>query len=240
MLCSMLSVQAQGIRVAAASNLRHVLPVLITDFNQQTAHEISTMYAASGTITTQIRHGAPYDIFLSANPAYIDSLVEGKLTQGNVIDLPQAQLALYARQQSTLQLDIELVHLKALLTSGQLNKVAIANPVHAPYGQAAKQALQQAGIWESIQPHLLRAENAMQTVQFSLSSSVDVGFVPYGHVIQAGLAQRGRYIKLTPRLPQQAVALTSSTLAQQFLHYLQTKPAQRLFEQYGFATEKEH
>jgi len=239
LLCCTLTAQAQHIQVAAASNLRYVLPVLIHQFEQQTGHQVSAMYAASGTITTQIQHGAPYDIFLSANPDYIARLSAEKLTYGSAIDMAQAQLALYARNDSVLVLDDDLLNLKVLIDSGKLKKVAIANPIHAPYGQAAKQVLQHAGIWQQIQPHLLTAENATQAVQFSLSSSVDVGFVPYGHVIQDQLSKRGYFIKLAPRLPQQAAALNDSPVTLQFLQFIQTKQAQQLFEQYGFATTQE-
>ena len=240
LLCCTLTVQAQNIQVAAASNLRYVLPVLINQFEQQSGHKVSAMYAASGTITTQIQHGAPYAVFLSANPEYIERLIAANLTHGPIIDIAKAQLALYARNDSALALDNELLNLKALLVAGKLNKVAIANPIHAPYGQAAKSVLQLAGIWDEIQPHLLTAENATQAVQFSLSSTVDAGFVPYGHVIQSDLAKRGRFIKLAPRLSQQAVALNDTTVAQQFLQFIQTKQAQQIFEQYGFATQYEH
>ncbi len=235
-----LSVQAQQIQVAAASNLRYVLPVLINQFEQQSGHKVSAMYAASGTITTQIQHGAPYDVFLSAQPEYIQRLIAANLVYGPAINLAQAQLALYARNDSDLILDDKLLNLKIRLHSGQLKKVAIANPLHAPYGQAAKQMLQQAGIWQQIQPHLLTAENATQAVQFSLSSSVDVGFVPYGHVTHGELAKRGRFIKLAPRISQQAAALNDTAASQEFLHFIQTEQAQQLFEQYGFAITTTH
>jgi molybdate transport system substrate-binding protein len=234
-----LHVQAGQTHVAAASNLRYVLPVLITHFEQQTLHKIVATYAASGTITTQIQHGAPFDVFLSADPKYIEHLIESGHVAGNPIALPQAQLALYRRQDSTLDLDANLLNIKVLLDKGLLNKVAIANPLHAPYGQAAKHALQQAGLWLQIQPHLLMAENATQAVQFSLTSTVDVGFVPYGHVIQKQLASRGQFIKLDAYLPQQAIVLKPSNEAQQFLQFMQTEPAKLIFQQFGFSTEPE-
>ena len=118
MICCTFKVQAEPLRVAAASNLRYILPALISQFEQQTTHKIVATYAASGTITTQIQHGAPFDVFLSADLKYIAHLIELERVASEPVNLPQAQLALYTRQNSALKLDDELLHLKRLLASG--------------------------------------------------------------------------------------------------------------------------
>ncbi|PCK03684.1 MAG: molybdate ABC transporter substrate-binding protein, partial [Alteromonadaceae bacterium] len=122
--------------------------------------------------------------------------------------------------------------------NGSLNKVVIANPKHAPYGQAAKSVLQKAGIWQAIQAHLLIAENASQAVQFTMSTSVDAGFVPYAHVIQAKLRTSGRFVKLDSMLPQQVVLLNKATVpAKQFINFLQTEQALSILIEHGFVVE---
>ncbi len=237
-VCAVMQVQAADIRVAAAANLRYVLPELAAEFERQTGHQLAVSYAASGTLTTQIQHGAPFELFLSANPEYIQRLIKTQLTEGEVVDYAQAQLALFASNHSLLEVDDSLQSLKTALEQGKLNKVAIANPKHAPYGQAARSELERAGIWQQIQSHLLIAENASQVVQFSLSTSVDAGFVPYAYIIQPQLVSQGRFVKLDVRLPQQAVLVRgASDYADQFLQFMQTERARTIFIKHGFLVD---
>ncbi|PCJ33040.1 MAG: molybdate ABC transporter substrate-binding protein [Gammaproteobacteria bacterium] len=238
LLFSAISVQAADLRIAAATNLRYVLPELVTEFEQQTGLKAEVSYAASGILTTQIMHGAPFDIFLSANVDYIKRLIDQQFTQGKPLEYAQAQLALYATHRSGLTLDVDLEGIKSALKAGTLNKVTIANPKHAPYGQAAQTALEQAGLWQAIQPYLLIAENASQAVQFSMASTVDVGFVPYAHVIQNKLKEKGRFIVLKQRLPQQAVKINHSPqAASQFMTFLNTKATKMTLIRHGFIVD---
>jgi len=233
--CNVVTVQASNLHIAAAANLRFILPELIVSFEQKTGHQVSVSYAASGTLTTQIQHGAPFELFLSANPYYIRRLIDAKLTKGTVVNYAQAQLAFFSANDSALELDTDLHGLQQAIEQGAINKVAIANPRHAPYGQAAKSALEQAGLWQKIQPYLLIAENASQVMQFSLITSVDAGFVPYSHIIQPQFSRLGRFVKLDVSLQQQAILLkNSSDTSQQFLDYIQTGKAHELFVKHGF------
>lgn len=230
---------ADEVSLAAATNLRYVLPELAEQFEQQTEHQLAISFAASGTLATQILHDAPFEVFLSANPDYVKRLVKAEKTKGAVVDYAQAQLAFYAANHSKLDIDVNLTALKASLNNGTLNKVVIANPKHAPYGQAAKAALQKAGIWLAIQPHLLIAENASQAVQFSMATSVDAGFLPYAHVIQAKLKTTGKFVRLDNTLLQQVVLLEgASEAAQQFIKFLQTDAASSILTEHGFVVEE--
>ncbi len=234
MAVSAFNVQAAEIRLAAAANLRYALTELTHTFEQQTEHRIQVSYAASGTLTTQIEHGAPFDLFLSANPDYVQRLIK----QGygdEATEIAGAQMVLFAGSHSSVTLDEQLSGLKKALMNGTLNKVAIANPRHAPYGQAAKQLLEQAELWQPIQTHLLIAENASQVVQFSLSTSVDIGFVPYSYIIQPQLIDKGRFIKLKASLPQHALAINSNnSTVGEFMLFLQSAQAKKTFEHHGF------
>lgn len=236
--CCIFPLQAADTQIAAASNLRHVLPPLIVEFEQQTGHHINVSYAASGTLTTQIQHGAPFDAFFSADPSYILRLSDEGLSEGDVINFARAQIVLFASTQSSLKLDANLIGLKSALERGELRKIAIANPMHAPYGQAAQKILEQASIWQKIQSQLLIAENSSQAIQFALSSQVDAGFVPYSDMLQPQIASKGRYIKLNESLPQQAVLVRGgSAVAKQFLAFIQTEPAITIFRNQGFIVE---
>lgn len=124
------------------------------------------------------------------------------------------------------------------LNNGSLNKVVIANPKHAPYGQAAEKALKNAGLWQAVQAHLLIAENASQAVQFTMSTSVDAGFVPYSNVIQPKLKMRGSYVRLDYLLPQQAVLLKGAEASSgQFLDFIQSQSARAILNKHGFVVK---
>jgi molybdate transport system substrate-binding protein len=236
--CILIQAHAEEINVAAASNLRYVLPVLADEFEKNTGHHLALSFAASGTLTTQLLHDAPFEAFLSANPDYMARLIKAGRTEGNLINFGYAQLAMYAAKHSKMQLDSDLEFLTKSINSGHLNKVVIANPKHAPYGQAAKVVLKNAGLWEKIQPHLLIAENASQAVQFTMSSRVDVGFVPYAHVIQPKLIAKGKFVKFDARLPQQAVLIKGAgEAAKQFVNFLQTNAAHHILSEHGFIIE---
>ena len=241
LLCSTLTVQADKIHIAAAANLRFVLPELITGFEHKTGHHVSVSYAASGALTTQIQHGAPFELFLSAAPSYIQRLIDAELTQGETINYAQSQLAFFASNKSELTVDEQLNGLKQAMEQGALNKIAIANPRHAPYGQAAQSALEKAGLWQQIQPYLLMAENASQVMQFSLATSVDAGFVPYAHIIQPKFSSRGQFVKLDEKLQQQAILLRNSTAtSKQFLDFIQTDKAHEIFVKHGFLVMEDY
>jgi molybdate transport system substrate-binding protein len=230
--------QASEVQIAAAANLRYVLPSLIVEFKQQTGHHINVSYAASGTLTTQIQHGAPFEVFFAADPSYILRISNQELSEGEVINFARSQIVLFASTQSPLSLDADLRGLKLALDRGELNKVAIANPMHAPYGQAAQNLLEQAGVWQKIQSSLLIAENASQVLQFALSSQVDAGFVPYSYMLQPQISSQGRYIKLNETLSQQAVLIRgASPVARQFLAFIQTESAKAIFRMQGFIVE---
>ncbi|OUR74408.1 molybdate ABC transporter substrate-binding protein [Methylophaga sp. 41_12_T18] len=231
---------AADVRVAAATNLRYVLPELIEAYKHQTGHQLAVSFAASGALTSQILHDAPFEIFLSANPSYIERLNKADRTEQDSVAYAQGQLALYAANHSKLKLDMNLNSLAVALDNGDLTKIVIANPQHAPYGQAAKLALEQAGVWPAIQTHLLTAESASQAVQFTMSSSVAAGFVPYAHVIQPKLKARGRFIKLDIHLPQHAVLIKgASDAAAQFLTFLQSAQASTILIKHGYLVESD-
>jgi len=228
-------VNAVELHIAAASNLRFVLPELIADFEFKTGHHIAVSYAASGTLTTQIQHGAPFDVLLSANPSYIQRLIDAKLTQGLGVNYTKAQLALFAAHHSTLKIDAELNGLKEALTDGKINKIAIANYRHAPYGQAARLILEQYGVWSPLQRYLVTAENASQVMQFSLLNSVEAGFVPYNHIIQPEFSGLGRFVKLDSTLQQQAIVVRNAKKeSAEFMAFLQSQQAQSILIKHGF------
>lgn len=226
---------AETVHIAAAANLRYVLPEIIAEYHLQSENAIAVTYAASGTISNQIKHGAPYQLFLSANAGFIKPLIELGLTKNPPFAYADAQLALFALHDSTVQLDVNLQGLKHYLQNKPDKKIAIANPQHAPYGIAAKQFMIEQGVWPLVEPYLVQAENAGQLTQFTLTGNVALGFIPFSHAIQPAIKAKGRFLKLSVILPQQGVLTIRATdAAADFVRFLSDDRARQLFTDHGF------
>ncbi len=160
--------------VAAASSFRAAWPSIQTAYQEEPRRDIRISFGSSGLLSTQILHGAPFELFLSADEASVQRLQQTGKTQGDPYPLVEGQLYLVSRQLDSLSLDA----LRTAVENGEPVKVAIANPRHAPYGIAARQALTNAGIWPLPRHQLLQAENASQALQFALSQAATLAIVP--------------------------------------------------------------
>jgi molybdate transport system substrate-binding protein len=228
---------ADTLNLAAASNLRFVLPELTEHFEQTTGHQLKVSYAASGTIATQILHGAPFTVFMSASKRELDYLVNQGIVIPRLTYYADALVALYANETSKVVPDAGLVSLKSALSNNEVKRVVIANPLHAPYGLVAKEILEQHDLWQAIQSHLLIAENASQALQFSMSSQVSVGFVPYTYTIQDNIAQHGKSVLLDKKLPQYVGIIGESKPAMEaWVMYLLSDQASEILHRHGFST----
>ena len=161
------------VRVAAASDLQQAMPVLAAAFRQDREIEVEPSFGASGQLAEQIRQGAPFDVFLSANRAFVDRLADEKIIEPNSVRP-------YARGELTLAVNklsgLKVEGLKDL-TKPEVRKIAIANPETAPYGMAAKQALERIELWETLKPKIVPAESVRQALQFVQSGNAEVGLV---------------------------------------------------------------
>ena len=185
--------------VALASSFRGPWPELMQAFRSETGQaEPRTSFASSGLLTTQIRHGAPFELYLSADQMTVQQLQTLGMTREPSITLARGTLSLVSQaakrspasdsgSQDTSGGGIAKTGLDALamkLEKAEAFKLAIPNPRHAPYGVAARQALETAGLWPLPSGYLLNAENAAQTLQFALSGAVDYAIVPDTLVLQ--------------------------------------------------------
>ena len=171
--CQRGSNQPEPLRLAAAGDLRQALPVLIAAFRQSRPIEVDFVVGSSGQLAEQIRQGAPFDLFLSANRDFVDRLAED-----GTVD-PES-VAPYARGALVLAINpVFAHHPKSLADLGktEIKSIAIANPDLAPYGIAARQALERLGLWETLKPKLVPAETVHQALQFVRSGNAEVGFV---------------------------------------------------------------
>src|SRR5438128_8679450 len=181
---------APAITVYAASDLdmafREVKPI----FEKATGTRVTLVMGSTGNLAKQIEHGAPADVFFAANASFVDDL------QGAVI--PQTR-ALYAQGRIVLATPTKstvVVRELADLLKPEVRRVAIANPAHAPYGRAAQEALESAGVWERLKPKLVYGENIRHTLQFVETGAVEAGIVALS---VAGVPDV-RYVPIDPKL----------------------------------------
>ena len=171
--CQFAGDKPEPLRLAAASDLRQALPVLIAAFRTSRAVEVEFNTGSSGQLAEQIRQGAPFDLFLSANRNFVDRLAnEGTVEAASVQPYARGSLVLainpvFAHQPKTL----------SDLTDSEIKSIAIANTDQAPYGIAAKQTLERLGLWDTLKPKLVPAESVHQALQFVRSGNAEVGFV---------------------------------------------------------------
>ncbi|MEZ8186827.1 MULTISPECIES: molybdate ABC transporter substrate-binding protein [Shewanella] len=229
--------------IAAAANIKFAVDEIATRFQQQTGLELRISYGSSGNFITQIQHGAPFEMMLSADEGYIDKLHQAGFTQDEGIVYAIGRLALAAPKASPLILDPELVGLRQLIDDGKLSRFAIANPDHAPYGVSAREVLKAKGLWDALQPMLILGENAGQATQFTISGSTQGGIVPLSLVLTPEFAKRGNYVIIPDVLFQplnQRMALMpqASETAERFYQYMQSNEARQVLTQFGFNLPK--
>ncbi|MDZ4098448.1 MAG: molybdate ABC transporter substrate-binding protein [Methylophilaceae bacterium] len=232
-------VVAEPIKLAAASDLKFAVEELAAEYTKKTGHNISLTFGSSGLLATQIRHGAPFQLFMSADESYVADLQAAGTTLDAGVLYAIGRIVLIAPKSSKLPLDENLNGLKTLLAQNKLNKFAIANPEHAPYGKRAEEALRHLGLWSSIQPHLVLGENVSQAAQFATSGSADGGIVALSLVKTPHMQSRVNYALLPEILHaplKQRMVLTKNAgeVAKDFYGYLQQPAARQVFIKYGF------
>jgi len=226
---------AGEIRVAAAADTQFVLPKIAKAFENQTGDKVSISFGSSGNLAAQIRNGAPFDVFLSADTAYVQDLLQsGDALPRTAYEYAQGRLVLWVPESSQFDVSRGLQG----LVSAEVKRVAIANPEHAPYGRAAEAAMRNAGVYDQLRPKLVLGENISQTLQFVSSGNADAGLVSFSLAKSPGA--KGRYSlisqNLYPPIKQSAVVLSQSKVraeALAFLNFLRTTEAQAIFRDSG-------
>jgi molybdate transport system substrate-binding protein len=163
------------LRVAAASDLQGVLPTLTDRFTANSGITVTPIIGASGQLAQQIRQGAPFDVFLSANMTFVQDLAkEGRIEPDTVRLYATGRLVLVVSRSSHVAVDG-----LAALARPEVKRVAIANPELAPYGYAARQALEKAGLLESLKPKLVQADTVRQALQYVQTGNAEAGLVAH-------------------------------------------------------------
>lgn len=225
--------------VAAASDLQFALPDIAKVFADKTGEEVRLVFGSSGNFARQIRQGAPFQMFLSADEAYVIGLARGGLARDDGALYAVGRIVLVAPNDSPLKADGSLQDLKAALADGRLAKFAIANPEHAPYGKRAQEALRHAGLWGRIKDKLVLGENVSQAAQFATSGSTQGGIIAYSLALSPKVSAKGRFALIPgdwhQPLRQRMVLLNSAgPVAERFYTFMQTPAARAIFRKYGF------
>ncbi|HLX42465.1 MAG TPA: molybdate ABC transporter substrate-binding protein [Bryobacteraceae bacterium] len=218
--------------VAAAANLTDAAQLLGREFEAQTKIHAVFSFASTAQLASQIENGAPFDVFLAADATHVDQLDEKHLlTPGSSAVYAQGILALWVPSRTDVIKKIED------LTHPDVQVIALAKPELAPYGEAAREALQQAGIWNAVQSKIVYAENVNGAKQYGVSRNADAALLPYslvlkesGEVIQIPesqhrpIVQKLGIVAASPRLPE----------AQKFVDFVLHGGGQEIFQRNGY------
>ena len=220
--------------IAAASDLTPAFEEIGREFESANKTKIIFTFGSTGMLTRQIENGAPFDLFAAANVSYIDDLDN----KGLIISDSKA---VYARGRITLWTpSTSNIRLQGIadLARPEVMRIAIANPDHAPYGLAAKQALESVGIWDRVKPKLVFGDNIRQTLQYAETGNVDVSIV----ALSLSTQSRGRWTLIPEELHQpidQALGIIKTTknekAARAFAAFLSGPQGQAILKKYGFA-----
>lgn len=226
---------AQNLKVATAANLQGIIKVLGKDFTQKTGIGIDPIVGSSGNLVAQIRNGAPFDVFLSADMSFPQTLYTEGLTLAKPVVYASGSLIICSTQ------NLGFENWERLLLTEKIKKVAIANPKIAPYGKAAEEALQVKGILSEIKSKTVYGESIAQVNTYITTGSVDVGFTTQALIKDESNKKFLYYKIIDPKLyspiEQGIVVLKhaqGNANAEKFYQYILSADAKRIFKEYGY------
>jgi molybdate transport system substrate-binding protein len=230
------SVFAGELHIAVAANFTKPIKQLKQQFEEESKHRVIVSIGATGQLYTQIKHGAPFDIFLAADMKRPQMLVsEGKGVADTLFTYAIGQLVLWSPRTNFVDKEGNV------LSSGKFRHLAIAHPRLAPYGSATKQILEKLGLWQTLQGKIVRGNNVSQAYQFTATGNAELGFIALSHYHTIKTKSRGSHWLIPNNLydpiQQGAVLLKkgeNNPAAQAFFVFLHSPVAQQLIENYGY------
>lgn len=233
---------ADKINIFAASDLKFALDEVKREFlKQNTKDEVEIIYGSSGKGMTQIANGAPYHIFFSADMEFVEKLY----SSGDITTKPKpyalGRIVIWSKHKN-FKPELGFENLKA----PWVDKIAIANPTHAPYGEKAKQAMEKLNIYESLKSKFVLGENISQTAGFISSGAADIGIIALSLALSPSIANtpQGSYFLIDDKLHSpliQGYGITKigerEALAKKFYDFMQIKEAGVVMKKYGFETK---
>ena len=234
------TVRAQDVpTIAAAADLQFALTEVADAFKRETGREVKVSFGSSGNFFRQIQQGAPFQMFLSADEQFVTDLAAKGFAPDQGALYAVGRIVIIVPHGSPLKADGELADLRVALASGRVQKFAIANPEHAPYGRRAEEALRHAGLWDALKNKLVLGENVSQAAQFATMAGAQGGIIAYSLALSSNLAKLGTYALIPETwhepLRQRAVLLKGAgDTAQQFYAFVQGPSARAIMRRYGF------
>jgi molybdate transport system substrate-binding protein len=226
---------AQNLRVAAAANLQTVIEVLQKDFKQKTGIIIEPVVGSSGKLVAQISNGAPFDVFLSADMAFPETLFKNGFAVKKPEVYAAGSLIICSSQ------NIGFNNWERLLMTARVKKIAIANPAIAPYGKAATQLLEGKGILDDMQSKIVYGESISQVNTYITTGVVDIGFTTQALIKETGSKTKLYYQVIDPSQYEpilQGIALlkhgNANADAEKFYQYILGPSARKIFAEYGY------
>jgi molybdate transport system substrate-binding protein len=225
--------------VAAASDLNFALTEIAELYAREQGEQVSLVFGSSGTLARQVRDGAPFELFLSADEVFVQELAGAGLTRDNGTLYGIGRIVLFAPPGSPLRPEEGLDGLARLLAAGRVTRFAIANPAHAPYGRAAEAVLRKRGLWNDLRPRLVLGENVSQAAQFAATADAVGGIIAYSLAIAPNVRDRGTFALIpdtdhAPLRQRMVLLRRAGPAVERFFRYLQQPSARAILERYGF------
>ncbi|MDH4585242.1 molybdate ABC transporter substrate-binding protein [Pseudomonas sp. BN415] len=234
--CSLATAFAGEVQVAVAANFSAPIQAIAKDFEKDTGHKLVAAYGATGQFYTQIKNGAPFEVFLSADdttPAKLER--EGESVPGSRFTYAIGTLVLWSARDGYVDAKGDV------LKTGQYKHLSIANPKTAPYGQAATQVLEKLGLTKTVAPKLVEGQNITQALQFVSSGNAELGFVALSQVYKDGKITSGSAwivpTEMHEPIRQEALILKkgqANPAAKALVDYLKGPKAAEVIKSYGY------
>jgi molybdate transport system substrate-binding protein len=230
--------------IAAAADLNFAVTELTAAFKAETGKAVKLSFGSTGNFATQIREGAPFQLFMAADQKFIADLHQDGLTRDEGDLYAEGRIVLMVPHGSVLKADEAMDDLAAKLDAGEITRFAIANPEHAPYGQRAEEALKHRGLWEKVQPRLVLGENVSQAAQFALSGNTEGGIIAYSLALAPEVRSKGEFALIPhdwhePLLQRMALLKNAGPVAEEFYAFLKTPRTREIMKKYGFVLPTE-
>lgn len=227
--------QSDEIRVAVASNFTPVMKDIVKRFHAESPNRVIVISGSTGKHYAQIRNGARVDIFFAADmrrPTMLES--EGIAAASSRFTYAIGKIILWSPIADYVDSEGQV------LNQGKFRHLAIANPRHAPYGQAAREVLQAKGLWDALTPRLVQGENIDQAFHFVYSGNAELGFVALSQVMRSGRSRNGSWWEIPQSLytpiTQQAVIINDRPSVRMFVAFMKSGTARKIMHKHGYET----
>ncbi len=227
--------KGEPLRVAAAADLALAFKDVGTAFEKATGKRVDFSFGSTGLLAKQIAEGAPFDVFAAANISFVDDVVrEGACFEDTKALYAKGRIVMWSKDPWALPKGLED------LQDPKYAKVALANPEHAPYGRAGREAMTKVGVWANVQPRTVYGENVQQTLMFARSGNADVAIV----ALSLAVTSPGNYVPIDPSLHEpldQALVVCKGgskgakrNEARSFVEFVGSEPGRAIMRRYGF------